>query len=70
MVKDFYQLILSISVNYNYYAFFLWSIRQIPYRFMKAAYPRIDQIMDFLEAEFGLTRLRWNLPFGEDKILS
>ncbi|RLG86013.1 MAG: hypothetical protein DRO15_06735, partial [Thermoprotei archaeon] len=66
LIKNFYQLILSISVNYNYYTFFLWSIKQIPYKFMKAAYPRIDQIMDFLEVEFGLTRLRWNIPFSED----
>lgn len=66
LVKDFYQAALSISVNYNYHTFFLWSIKQIPYRFMKEAYPKIDQITDFLQNEFGLAQLRWKIPFSED----
>ena len=70
LVKDFYQAVLNISVNYNYGTFFLWSIKQITYRFMKAAYPRIDQIKDFLENEFGLEPFKWNAPFGEDSGLS
>ncbi len=65
LIKDFYQGVLNISVNYNYYTFFLWSIKQIPYKFMKAAYPRIDQAMDFLKIEFGLTELKWKSPFRE-----
>lgn len=66
MIKDFCQSVLNISVNNNYYTFFLWSIKQIPYKFMKEAYPRIDQIIDSLETEFGLTPLRWKIPFSED----
>jgi hypothetical protein len=69
LIEDFYQSILNISINYNYGTFFLWSIKQIPYRFMKEAYPRIDQIKDFLENEFGLEPLRWKIPFGEDSNL-
>jgi len=69
VVKEFYESVLKISVNYNYYTFFLWSIKQIPYRFMKEAYPRIDQIIDFLKNEFGLTKLRWKIPFSEDSSL-
>ncbi|MEM0328128.1 MAG: hypothetical protein QXN53_06110 [Thermoproteota archaeon] len=69
LVKDFYQSILNVSVNHNYHTFFLWSIKQIPYKFMKEAYPRIDQIIEFLEAEFGLTYLRWKAPFSEGSSL-
>ncbi len=65
LIRDFYQGVLNISVNYNYHTFFLWSIKQIPYKFMKEAYPRIDQVMDFLKIEFGLTQLKWNIPFRE-----
>ncbi len=65
-IKDFYQAVLVISVNHNYHTFFLWSLKQIPYRFIKEAYPRIDQIIDFLQNEFGLARLRWKIPFSED----
>jgi hypothetical protein len=69
LIKDFYQSVLNISVNYNYGTFFLWSIKQIPYRFMKEAYPRIDKIIDFLQMEFGLTRFNWKNPFSEDSKL-
>jgi len=65
LIKNFYQSVLNISVNYNYGTFFLWSIKQIPYRFMKEAYPRIDGILDFLQREFGLTRFKWKSPFPE-----
>jgi len=66
LIKDFYQFVLNISINYNYGTFFLWSIKQIPYRFMRKAYPRIDQIIAFLQTEFGLKPLRWKIPFSED----
>lgn len=66
LVSNFYQALLGISVNYNYHTFFLWSIRQIPYKFMEVAYPRIGQTMGFLQQEFGLTELKWNTPFSED----
>jgi len=66
LIENFYQYVLNISVNYNYYTFFLWSIKQIPYKFMKEAYPRIDQVLDFLEIEFGLQQLKWKIPFAED----
>lgn len=69
LVKEFYQSVLAISANYNYYTFFLWSIKQIPYRFMKAAYPRIDQVLDFLREEFGLTIFRLNIPLNESSNL-
>jgi hypothetical protein len=69
LIKDFYQAVLNISVNYNYGTFFLWSIKQITYRFMKAAYPRIDQIRDFLENEFGLEPFKWKAPFSKDSDL-
>jgi hypothetical protein len=66
LIEDFYRSILNFSINYNYGTFFLWSIKQIPYKFMKEAYPRIDQVLDFLEIEFGLQQLRWKIPFAED----
>jgi len=69
LVSNFYQAALGISANYNYHTFFLWSTRQIPYKFMEAAYPRIDQMMGFLQREFGLAELKWNAPFSEDSEL-
>jgi len=69
LIKDFLQSILNISINYNYYTFFLWSIKQIPYKFMKKAYPRIDKIIEFLENEFGLTEFKWEIPFVRDSEL-
>ncbi len=65
LILNFYQSVLSFSVNYNYHTFFLWSIKQIPYKFMKSAYPRISQTMDVLHQEFGLRELKWNIPFSE-----
>ena len=55
VIQNFYQGILNISLNYNYGTFFLCSINQITYCYMKAAYPRIDEVLDFLINEFGLT---------------
>jgi len=62
LIKNFYQSLLNIALNYNYGTFFLCSINQVPYHYMKAAYPRIDEILDFLRNEFGLTELTWNNP--------
>jgi len=33
---------------------------------MKAAYPRIDDCLEFLMNEFGLTELKWNNPIKPD----
>ncbi|RLI81242.1 hypothetical protein DRP04_06605 [Archaeoglobales archaeon] len=66
LIKDFYQGILNISLNHNYGTFFLCSINQITYRYMKAAYPRIDECLDFLINEFGLMELEWNNPIKPD----
>ncbi len=63
IIKSFYQSVLNISLNYNSGTFFLCSINQITYRYMKAAYPRVDgEVLDFLRDEFGLTELIWSNP--------
>ncbi len=63
IIKSFYQSVLNISLNYNSGTFFLCSINQITYRYMKAAYPKIDdEVLDFLMDEFGLIELKWNNP--------
>lgn len=66
IIKNFYQGVLNISLNYNYGTFFLCSINQATYRYMKAAYPRIDDVLEFLINEFGLTELKWNNPIKPD----
>ena len=66
LITNFYQGLLNISLNYNYGTFFLCSINQITYRYMKTAYPRIDDALDFLINEFGLTDLDWNNPIKSD----
>jgi len=69
LVYNFYQAALGISVNYNYHTFFLWSLKNLPHKFMRQAYPRIGQIIDFLQQEFGLRELAWNNPFSEESYL-
>lgn len=68
-VEDFYSSVLRVVANHNYYTFFLYSIRQLPYGYMRVAYPRIDQASDFLKNEFGLTRFNWEPPFKPDSDL-
>ena len=66
LIKEWYQALLNLSVNHNYGTFFICSINQVTYRFMKSAYPRIDQIFDFLQNEFGLIELDWNNPINPE----
>jgi|Deesub1362A_J573_1020465.scaffolds.fasta_scaffold01444_9 hypothetical protein len=66
LIKDWYQALLNITLNYNYVTFFLCSINQVTYKCMKAAYPRIDQILEFLQNEFGLMELDWNNPINPE----
>jgi len=66
LIKEFYQALLNISLNHNYGTFFLCSINQLSYRYMKAAYPRIDQVLEFLQHEFGLMELNWNNPINPE----
>lgn len=64
LIKEFYQTLLNITLNHNYGTFFLCSINQVSYKTLKAAYPRIDQALEFLETEFGLIELDWNNPIN------
>lgn len=66
LIKEFYQALLNISLNHNYGTFFLCSINQLSYKYMKAAYPRIDQALEFLQYEFGLMELDWNNPINPE----
>jgi len=66
LIKEFYQALLNITLNYNYGTFFLCSINQLPYKYMKSAYPRIDQVLEFLQKEFGLEELDWNNPINPE----
>lgn len=66
LIKEFYEALLNITLNHNYGTFFLCSINQISYKYMKAAYPRIDQALEFLQNEFGLIELEWNNPINPE----
>ncbi|RLI79956.1 hypothetical protein DRP04_08655 [Archaeoglobales archaeon] len=66
LIKEFYQALLNITLNHNYGTFFLCSINQVSYKTLKAAYPRIDQALEFLQTEFGLTELDWNNPINPE----
>ena len=66
IITNFYQSILNFSLNYNYGTFFLCSINQVTRRYMKAAYPRIDDCFGFLVNEFSLTELKWSNPIKPD----
>ncbi len=69
LIKDWYQALLNTTLNYSYGSFFLCSINQVTYKYMKAAYPRIDQILEFLQTEFGLIELDWNNPINPESQL-
>lgn len=62
LISDFYQNLLKISLIQNYGTFFICSINQITYKWMQAAYPRIDKIIDFLQEQFELIELQWRNP--------
>lgn len=64
LIKNWYQALLNMTLNYNYGTFFICSINQVTYKFMKAAYPRIDQALEFLQNKFGLIELDWNNPIN------
>jgi len=64
LIKEWYQALLNLTINHNYGTFFICSINQVTYKFMKSAYPRIDQILEFLQDEFGLIELDWNNPIN------
>lgn len=66
IIKNLYQNLLNVTQNYNYGTFFLCSINQITYKYMKTAYPRIDEGIDFLMNRFGLVELKWNNPIKSD----
>ena len=66
LIKEWYQALLNVSLNYNYGTFFICSINQVTYKYMKTAYPRIDQILEFLQDEFGLMELDWNNPINPE----
>ena len=66
LIKEFYQTLLNITLNHNYGTFFICSINQVSYKTMKTAYPRIDQVLEFLQNEFGLIELDWNNPINPE----
>lgn len=66
LIKEFYQTLLNITLNHNYGTFFICSINQVSYKTMKIAYPRIDQVLEFLQNEFGLIELDWNNPINPE----
>jgi len=55
IIKTIYTKCLQVSVNHNYYTFFAFSTRSLPYMYLIAAYPKIkdnfDQIKNFLGLE-------------------
>ena len=65
IVESFYKNVLNISLNYCYKTFFLCSINQLTSRYIKKAYPRFEQILDFLVQQFGLVEFSWNNPITD-----
>jgi len=66
IIKDFFQNVLNLVLNYNYGTFFLSSLNHVPYYYIKLAYPKIDQILDFLQTEFGLIEFSWRNPINPE----
>jgi len=64
-IMNFYKCMLEFSATYNYYTFFLQSLRQIPWEFAKKAYPKIENIKQLLY-DFGLRECSWQ-PFDKEK---
>ena len=47
LIKDFYDNALKITVNYNQYTLFLWTIRKITKKYFDAAYPELKDKSKF-----------------------
>lgn len=66
LVAEFYQQVLDFVVNHSYHTFFLWSLNQVPRRFLEEAYPALDDELPLPRDQFGLTNLDWANPIKPD----
>jgi len=58
LIKDFYNNALKITVNYNPYTLFLWTIRKITRRYLETAYPELreEEKFEALKSFVGLEK--------------
>jgi len=51
IIKEFYELVLKVTVNYNQRTLFLWTIKKITRRYLVAAYPEFENEEKFEELQ-------------------
>jgi len=58
LIEALYNKTLKITVNYNQYTLFLWTIRKITRRYLEAAYPglQVEEKFDALKSIVGLAK--------------
>uniref|UniRef100_A0A7C1GC02 Uncharacterized protein n=1 Tax=Thermofilum adornatum TaxID=1365176 RepID=A0A7C1GC02_9CREN len=54
VLRDFYEKILKVTANYNYYTFFALSTRNLPFFYLMEAYPRLKDSFDGMKSFLGL----------------
>lgn len=54
VLRDFYEKILKVTANYNYYTFFALSTRNLPFFYLMEAYPRLKDNFDEMKSFLGL----------------
>lgn len=57
VLRELYTACAGFSVNHNYYTFFILSTRSIHWRYLKAAYPRLEENFSELKEFLGLDKL-------------
>ena len=56
ILRTVYERSLYVSVNHNYYTFFVVSTKLLPWRFMREAYPKLKDNFDSVRAFLSLER--------------
>jgi hypothetical protein len=57
IIREIYIKCLQVSANHNYYTFFTISTRTLPFKYMIAAYPKLQHDFDKLKEFLGLAKI-------------
>jgi len=57
IIREIYIKWLQVSANHNYYTFFTISTRTLPFKYMIAAYPKLQHDFDNLKEFLGLAKI-------------
>jgi len=67
IIRTVYMKCLHVSANHNYYTFFALSTKTLPFKYMVAAYPRLQANFNLLKGFLGLEKIFEPAIEGEAK---